>query len=250
MWLCRSTTSDQSIRRDDLADDGGHVPHVHHHDHDVRTDVHEVRSPEVRPGRAVHGPYLIRELGRPACTTPHPNCPGPRPSGRGSRRPSGPGLPRARTLTSHRRSARAVPASARAVGGRSRRAGAARPGAQWLVDVGAGSGGVTSLLGWDPDRVAVVEGSEMLLREAHRCHGLAGYQGEVDRFALRDGSLDVVCLLDAIEHRHDPRATLEEAHRVLARDGHLVITVSAYRWLWSERTSSSATSDVHKCELA
>jgi len=104
----------------------------------------------------------------------------------------------------------------------------------WLVDLGAGSGGVTALLGWDPARVMVFEGSEVLVRRAAGRHGLAGCRGVVDRLPLADGTVDVVCLLDVIEHLVDPVPALREAARILTPGGRLVVNVPAHRWLWSE----------------
>jgi glycosyltransferase involved in cell wall biosynthesis len=110
-------------------------------------------------------------------------------------------------------------------------AGAPRDG--WLVDVGAGSGGVTALIGWDPQRVVVIEGNEMLVHQAEVVHGLDGVQAVIDQLPLADGSADVVCLLDVIEHAQDPQPALHEAARVLAPGGRLVVNVPAHTWLWS-----------------
>jgi dolichyl-phosphate beta-glucosyltransferase len=103
----------------------------------------------------------------------------------------------------------------------------------WLVDVGGGAGGVTALLGWPPDRVAVLEGNHALAIQAHRAHGLAAVRTAANRVPMADGAAEVVCLLDVIEHLHDPIAALREAGRVLAPDGRLVVTVPAHTWLWS-----------------
>jgi glycosyltransferase involved in cell wall biosynthesis/2-polyprenyl-3-methyl-5-hydroxy-6-metoxy-1,4-benzoquinol methylase len=103
----------------------------------------------------------------------------------------------------------------------------------WLADVGAGSGGVTALIGWDPERMLVVEGNEALVRQAMRVHGLDGAQAVIDHIPLVDGSADVVCLLDVIEHAADPLPALREAGRVLAPGGRLIINVPAHMWLWS-----------------
>ena len=102
----------------------------------------------------------------------------------------------------------------------------------WLVDAGAGSGGVTAMLGWDPARVVVVEGNELLVRQA-RQRGLGGVRGSVDRLPLPDGSVEAACLLDVIEHLADPGLALAEARRVLVPGGRLVVNVPAHRWLWS-----------------
>ncbi len=108
----------------------------------------------------------------------------------------------------------------------------------WLVDAGAGSGGVTALLGWRPDRVIVVEGNGALVTQARHAHGLLGLQSTVHALPVADGAASVVCLLDVIEHLDDPVAALQEAARALAPGGRLVVNVPAHRWLWSAADES------------
>lgn len=103
----------------------------------------------------------------------------------------------------------------------------------FLLDVGAGSGGVTAMLGWTSDRVVVLEGSAELTRQARDVIGLPAIQGIADLLPFAGSSVDVVCMLDVIEHLEDPRAALMEARRVLGDNGRLVITVPAHQWLWS-----------------
>ena len=103
-----------------------------------------------------------------------------------------------------------------------------------LVDVGAGAGGVTARLGWPPVRLVAVEGAEALAAEAGRRHALHAVAGTGERLPLADGSASIVCLLDVLEHLDDTAATLREAWRVLSPGGHLVVTVPAHAWLWSE----------------
>ena len=50
-------------------------------------------------------------------------------------------------------------------------------------------------------------------------------------FAAR--SFDLVCLLDVLEHIEEDLATLQAVGALLAPGGHAVITVPAYRWMWS-----------------
>jgi SAM-dependent methyltransferase len=102
-----------------------------------------------------------------------------------------------------------------------------------LVDVGAGYGGVTSMLGWDPARVVVVEGNKQLVGQAHRAYGLTGVRATVECLPLAPGDVDVVCFLDVLEHLAEPRVALQEAWRVLAPGGRLVVNVPAHPWLWS-----------------
>lgn len=48
-----------------------------------------------------------------------------------------------------------------------------------------------------------------------------------------DGSFDLSLSLDVIEHLADDVAALRELRRVTAEGGALLVTVPAYRWLWS-----------------
>lgn len=104
----------------------------------------------------------------------------------------------------------------------------------WLVDAGAGAGGVTALLGWAPDRVAVLEGNGAMVRQALSVHGLAGVQAHVGALPVADGSAAVVCLLDVIEHLEDPVPALAAARRALALDGRVVVNVPGHPRLWSQ----------------
>ncbi len=114
-----------------------------------------------------------------------------------------------------------------------RRTSAGAPHDGWLVDAGGGAGGVTALLGWHTHRVLVVEGNADLARQAHAVHGLHAARAEVAHVPLASGRATVVCLLDVIEHLHDPGAALREAVRLLRPDGRLVVNVPAHQWLWS-----------------
>ena len=108
----------------------------------------------------------------------------------------------------------------------------------FLADVGAGAGGVTAMLGWEVDRVVVLEAGETLVHHARHGNGMPALRSAVAPLPLADSSVDVVCLLDVIEHLPDPADALAEAGRILRPDGRLVINVPAHAWLWS-------SADVH-----
>ena len=102
-----------------------------------------------------------------------------------------------------------------------------------LVDVGAGAGGVTAMLGWPPDDVVAVDGSEVLAATARDRHALPAAVGEIGHLPLPPGRVGVIAMLDVIEHLDDPDAALRDAWGALHAGGLLVITVPAHQWLWS-----------------
>jgi SAM-dependent methyltransferase len=103
----------------------------------------------------------------------------------------------------------------------------------WLVDIGAGSAGVTAMLGWGLPRTLAVEGSGELAARGNARYAVRVAQASVGAVPIADGSASVVCLLDVIEHLDDPLTALTEAHRILRSGGRLVVTVPAHPRLWS-----------------
>jgi dolichyl-phosphate beta-glucosyltransferase len=108
-----------------------------------------------------------------------------------------------------------------------------RPPPGWLVDLGAGSGGVTVLLGWPPEYTLILDGSDRLVSEAKRRYSLNVVQANLARLPLADASASVVCLLDVIEHLEVPRVALAESRRALAPQGLVIVNVPAHPRLWS-----------------
>ncbi len=106
-------------------------------------------------------------------------------------------------------------------------------GSSWLVDLGAGAGGVTAMLGWPPEHLFIVEGSHELAKRARDRHALSGFVGDIHRVAIPDGFISNACLLDVIEHVENPDEVLREARRILEPGGRLIVTVPAHQWLWS-----------------
>ena len=101
------------------------------------------------------------------------------------------------------------------------------------IDVGAGAGGVTGSIGWRPDQMVALEGSEELCRQAHHRHSLSAVVGRGEHMPVRAGTAGVIMALDVIEHLDSPETTLLEARRALVDDGLLIINVPAHEWLWS-----------------
>ncbi len=108
-----------------------------------------------------------------------------------------------------------------------------RPPAGWLVDLGAGSGGVTALLGWPAERTLIVDGSGQLVAEAKRRYSFDVVQANVACLPFPSASAAVVCLLDVIEHLEEPRVALADARRAIAPAGLLIVNVPGHPRLWS-----------------
>ena len=103
----------------------------------------------------------------------------------------------------------------------------------WLIDCGAGAGGVSAALGWPAEHVIAVEPGGSLAAAA-AARGLLALQAEATSLPVSGGSMSVACILDVIEHLDDPVGALLEVRRVLRPDGIVVVNVPAHRWLWSE----------------
>lgn len=72
-----------------------------------------------------------------------------------------------------------------------------------------------------------------------RQRGLQGAtQGRLEALAFADGSFDLILVTDVLEHLDDDLAALRELRRVAAPGARLVVTVPAYRWLWSQHDTA------------
>jgi SAM-dependent methyltransferase len=102
-----------------------------------------------------------------------------------------------------------------------------------VLDAGCGSGGnlgvyrdLGTVFGID----TVAEPLAQALRRGYQGVGLAS----LPRLPFPDRTFDLVAATDVIEHVADDSAALSELRRITRPGGHLVITVPAYRWLWSD----------------
>ena len=101
-----------------------------------------------------------------------------------------------------------------------------------VLDAGCGTGGNFATYA----RFGEVEGVDPSPAAVDYCHrrGLSGVvQGDAERLPFEDGRFGLVTATDVLEHVRDDRTALTEMRRVASSDGVLLITVPAYRWLWS-----------------
>ena len=104
-----------------------------------------------------------------------------------------------------------------------------------ILDVGCGPGhdsrdlnAVGDVYGLDASFTAL-----QLYRDTYGTHdALVCADGE--RFPFRDASFDLIVLYDVLEHVDDDVAALQNCRRVLKPNGHILLTVPAFQWLWGE----------------
>jgi dolichyl-phosphate beta-glucosyltransferase len=107
------------------------------------------------------------------------------------------------------------------------------PRGGWLVDLGAGGGGVTARLAWDPGSVLAVEGNARLAEQARHGQHIHTVRADVSAPPIRPGTVAVVCLLDVVEHSTEPVALLRAGAALLNEGGVFVVSVPGHPWLWS-----------------
>jgi SAM-dependent methyltransferase len=104
------------------------------------------------------------------------------------------------------------------------------PTAMW--EVGSGNGFVAMAIR-DRGVEAVAIEPAPAGAAAARDRGLSSICARLEQLELPDGTLPAIGLFDVLEHLPDPEPLLEEAHRVLAPGGALLVTVPALPRLWS-----------------
>jgi SAM-dependent methyltransferase len=107
------------------------------------------------------------------------------------------------------------------------------PPAIRILDAGCGSGRNMVELA----EFGVVTGLELAEAsvEAARERGVGEViEGSVDEMPFPDDSFDLAVSFDVIEHLPDEQHSLRELRRVIKPGGTLLVTVPAYRWLWSD----------------
>ncbi len=101
-----------------------------------------------------------------------------------------------------------------------------------ILDVGCGTGGMSAAYAVAGPTIGVDTAPEA----ADFCtrRGLAVLLASGGELPIRDCSFDVVSALDVIEHIDDEEAVLREMYRVCRPGGLLLVTVPAFRFLWSK----------------
>jgi ubiquinone/menaquinone biosynthesis C-methylase UbiE len=104
-----------------------------------------------------------------------------------------------------------------------------RPGR--VLDLGCGTGFTLGQI--DADLRVGLDASPDALAYARERRESSFVAGSAEALPFRDGSFDAAIALDVLEHLADDGGAAREAHRVLRPGGVLLVTVPAFRALWS-----------------
>lgn len=103
-----------------------------------------------------------------------------------------------------------------------------------ILEVGCGLGGNLAMLS-QFGSLSAMELNDDARRMAARRSGLVIQGGALpDDLDFEPGSFDLIAALDVIEHIDDDGAAVASLMPLLKPSGSLIMTVPAYRWLWSE----------------
>lgn len=101
------------------------------------------------------------------------------------------------------------------------------------IDIGGGNGFTSHMAQLKGFRTGVIEPSPKACYNA-KMRGLdVVCCGAVTDTSVKDGSVEQMLLLDVLEHIEDDKAFLKLLNRKLADNGKIIITVPAFRCLWS-----------------
>lgn len=107
------------------------------------------------------------------------------------------------------------------------------PPAARILEIGAGTGGNLAMLS-SLGHLDAMEQDETARNLATQKGGIPVRAGSLpENIPFSRNSYDLVCMFDVLEHIDDDRAALAAVRQLMVPNGRLVLTVPAYRWLWS-----------------
>jgi len=111
------------------------------------------------------------------------------------------------------------------------------PSGARMLDAGCGTG--RNLIEYG--RLGTVTGVDFSAEAIDFCRrrGLQGAsQGRLEALDFEAASFDLILATDVLEHLQDDLAAMRELRRVAAPGARLLVTVPAYRWLWSQHDTA------------
>jgi len=97
-----------------------------------------------------------------------------------------------------------------------------------VLELGSSHGGFVALLGWAGFEARGLELSPWVVDYARRTFGVSMLLGRLEDQAVEPGSLDLIALMDVLEHLDRPEATMRRAVELLKPEGVLLIQTPRY----------------------
>jgi ubiquinone/menaquinone biosynthesis C-methylase UbiE len=97
------------------------------------------------------------------------------------------------------------------------------PGQGLLLDIGGGTGRVSTGLSQYVRKIIVLDESLEMLAEAVKKPGLSGVMARAENLPIENNSIDFIIMVDAFHHLHNQLKTLEEVVRILIPGGKIII---------------------------
>ncbi len=101
-----------------------------------------------------------------------------------------------------------------------------------ILEVGAGYGVMTEMLK-EYGIVTAIEPYKDAFLHLHKDLDIKAYMGTLDDFKTKE-KYDIVAMFDVLEHIDDDIVTLATVYSILKERGLVILTVPAYKFLWSE----------------
>lgn len=103
-----------------------------------------------------------------------------------------------------------------------------------ILDIGCGTGENMKFFSRISKNITGMELNQTALDAAKQKVDFPVYCGKLpDEIPFFDSQFDLIFLLDVLEHIEDEALSLERVKNILKPSGYLVITVPAYKFLWS-----------------
>jgi ubiquinone/menaquinone biosynthesis C-methylase UbiE len=106
-----------------------------------------------------------------------------------------------------------------------------------ILDIGCGTGGCTRKF-TEFGNVVAIDRSSYAIRYSKSIGIYPLIKCDGQNLCLKRQSFDFVFLLDVLEHLQDDKTTMREVSRILKQNGFCIVTVPAFKFLWSTHDKS------------
>ena len=101
-----------------------------------------------------------------------------------------------------------------------------------VLDIGCGTGNILNALKSKHQIIGLDELDESII--VNKLKGIKVVKSDATKIPFDNESLDLVLILDVIEHIDDDKKVMSEINRVLKKKGYCLITVPAFQSLWGK----------------